>query len=330
MKKMAHTVFSIRFFLLLLVVIVLIAGVPFHGVAAGASPYFSERSSFSVLINGLEFPYRTCSVFLLPGEEVSVQVPPDKSDRTYTTTASQNLIQTQSTRSWRVKAPQDPGISTVLISEDGTGEKLKINVFVLVPFEKIKNGQLNGYPIGEYPLKPFLGLKIYEPPRGFVEVTRENEDTFIFPHFQLKQFLCKQESGYPKYLVVREKLLLKLELLLEKVNENGIAADSIFVMSGYRTPAYNRAIGNVMYSRHLWGGAADIYIDQQPKDGYMDDLNKDGVINYKDAKVLYDTVNQLYGKKFYVPFIGGLGLYMKTKNHGPYIHVDVRGTQARW
>jgi len=322
--------FAFRSSLLLFMITVLIAGAPRPGVAAGANPYSSERTSYSVLFNGLEFPYRTCSVFLLPGEEVSARVPPDKSDRTYTITASKGLIQTQAPGRWSVKAPPDPGMSTVMISEDGTGEKVTINIFVLVPFEGVKNGQLNGYPIGEYPLKPFLGLKIYETPRGFIEVTRENEDIYIFPHFQLKQFLCKQESSYPKYVVLREKLLLKLELLLEKLNENGIAADTFFVMSGYRTPAYNRAIGNVMYSRHLWGGAADIYIDQEPRDGYMDDLNKDGVINYKDAMVLYDTVNQLYGKKYYVPFIGGLGLYMKTKKHGPYIHVDVRGTQARW
>ncbi|MCJ7499498.1 D-Ala-D-Ala carboxypeptidase family metallohydrolase [bacterium] len=327
---MTHKIFSIRFSLLLVMVIVLIAGVPCHDVVAGVNSYSSERSSFPLLINGQEYPYRICSVFLLPGEEVSAQVPPDKSDRTYTITASQSFIQTHTTRSWSFKAPLDPGISTVLISEDGTGKTVKINVFVLVPFERVKKGQLNSYLIGEYPLKPFLGRKIYEPPRGFVEVTRENENIYISPHFQLKQFLCKQESSYPKYLVLREKLLLKLELLLEKVNENGIAADSFFVMSGYRTPAYNRAIGNVMYSRHLWGGAADIYIDQEPRDGYMDDLNRDGVINYKDAKVLYDTVHQLSGKNFYIPFIGGLGLYLKTKNHGPYIHVDVRGTQARW
>ena len=52
-------------------------------------------------------------------------------------------------------------------------------------------------------------------------------------------------------------------------------------MSGYRPPF--SAIGNVQYSRHVWGGAADFYIDQSPKDGVMDDLNKDGVVNREDA-----------------------------------------------
>ena len=101
-------------------------------------------------------------------------------------------------------------------------------------------------------------------------------------------------------------------------------------MSGYRTPFYNRAIGNVKYSRHLWGGAADIFIDEDPKDGTMDDLNRDGIINYKDAAVLYDIVDDLYGKPFYRIFMGGLGRYKKTANHGPFVHVDVRGFRARW
>jgi uncharacterized protein YcbK (DUF882 family) len=30
------------------------------------------------------------------------------------------------------------------------------------------------------------------------------------------------------------------------------------------------------------------------------------------------------------PRIGGLGIYGSTSAHGPFIHVDVRGTRARW
>jgi hypothetical protein len=28
--------------------------------------------------------------------------------------------------------------------------------------------------------------------------------------------------------------------------------------------------------------------------------------------------------------VGGLGIYRSTENHGPFVHVDVRGTIARW
>jgi hypothetical protein len=62
----------------------------------------------------------------------------------------------------------------------------------------------------------------------------------------------------------------------------------------------------------------------------MDDLDKNGVIDYRDAKVLYDIVDDMYGKPWYERFIGGLGRYEKTANHGPFVHIDVRGFRARW
>jgi uncharacterized protein YcbK (DUF882 family) len=125
-------------------------------------------------------------------------------------------------------------------------------------------------------------------------------------------------------------LLLKLELILEKVNEKGYRCDTFHIMSGYRTPYYNKAIGNVKYSRHIYGGAADIFIDENPKDNMMDDLNQDGKIDYRDAAIIYRIIDDLYGKKFYDPFLGGLARYKKTSNHGPFVHVDVRGRRARW
>ena len=48
-------------------------------------------------------------------------------------------------------------------------------------------------------------------------------------------------------------------MILQKVNERGYRCDTFHIMSGYRTPYYNGAIGNVRYSRHVWGGAADIF-----------------------------------------------------------------------
>ena len=101
-------------------------------------------------------------------------------------------------------------------------------------------------------------------------------------------------------------------------------------MSGYRTPYYNGLIGNAAYSRHLYGEAADIFVDHQPKDGMMDDLNRDGKLDWKDAKVLCRIIEGLCDTKSYEPFIGGLGAYEKTPYHGPFIHVDVRGCKARW
>jgi len=65
------------------------------------------------------------------------------------------------------------------------------------------------------------------------------------------------------------------EHLLQRVREIGYASESFHVMSSFRTPSSNRAIGNVAYSRHVWGDAAHIFIDAD-EDGVMDDLNRDG------------------------------------------------------
>jgi hypothetical protein len=204
------------------------------------------------------------------------------------------------------------------------------NVFVTVPLDEARDGTLNGYRIGSYPEKPLRGLEIYHPPPGLVEVTPENLDTRVSPHFRLGQFLCKQGGDFPKYVVLEERLLFLLELLLEKSNERGWNASSFHVMSGYRTPIYNQAIGNVPYSRHVWGGAADVFIDENPRDGRMDDLNGDGKADLRDATAFYDFIDGLFRRPFFARFLGGLGRYDSTPAHGPFVHVDVRGTRARW
>jgi hypothetical protein len=102
------------------------------------------------------------------------------------------------------------------------------------------------------------------------------------------------------------------------------------VMSGYRTPFYNAAIGNVPYSRHVWGGAADIYIDDAPRDGEMDDLNADGRIDRADAEWLAAFIDDLSDEGRFGTGIGGIGIYDSNEAHGPFVHVDTRGFRARW
>jgi uncharacterized protein YcbK (DUF882 family) len=83
-------------------------------------------------------------------------------------------------------------------------------------------------------------------------------------------------------------------------------------------------------SQHIYGGAADIFIDVAPIDNVMDDLNRDGKIDYHDAAILYDLVDGMYGNPWYESFIGGLGKHKRSSQHGPFVHVDVRGIKTRW
>ena len=82
---------------------------------------------------------------------------------------------------------------SVRITVDGPGKKdsIAVHAFVMVPARTVRDGMLNGYRIGEYPAARLKGSPLYAPPPGFVEVTRDNESTYVSPHFQLKQFICK-------------------------------------------------------------------------------------------------------------------------------------------
>lgn len=225
-------------------------------------------------------------------------------------------------RTWVWTAPRTPGFYPIDVVSTDQRDSIRIQAFVLVPASRMKGEYLNGYRIGRYPDRALRGLTMYRPPAGFIEVTRANENTFVSPHFQLKQFICKQSGGYPKYIVLDEQLVQRLERLLTLANESGYRASTFHVMSGYRTPAYNRSLGNVAYSRHTFGSAADIFIDENG-DGRMDDLNRDGRSDTRDAEVLYQLFDEAQGRD-------GMGKYPPTQAHGPFVHVDLRDRRARW
>jgi hypothetical protein len=295
--------------------------------ASGFSP---EKSSFSVRFGHEVCPYRVLGIFPSPGEVVSIHAMGLPRGTRYVADATGGSLRVTGSASWVWTAPRDHGLHRITILQPDRADSIVLNAFVMVPYDRLESGWLNGYRIGSYPTILLRQLAIYKHPGGFVEVTEENEETLVSPHFRLRDFLCKQGGRYPRYVVLRERLLLKLEVILEAVNAAGYVAETFHVMSGYRTPYYNELIGNVKYSRHLWGGAADIFVDEDPKDENMDDLNRDGVIDYRDAAVIYDIVDRLYGRPWYQPFVGGLARYRKTDAHGPFVHVDVRGYHARW
>jgi len=298
-------------------------------VAAWA--YEPGRASFQVELadKGLINPYRVLALFALPGERLNLSLSGDAKRDDFRVAAAGGAMTAHGRNGWRWRAPAKAGLYPLAISHAASGETMTFNVFVMVPRKQVKDGMLNGYAIGSYPAKPKDDLPIYLPPAGFVEVTAANADTPVAPHLTLGQFLCKQDGEYPKYLVLQERLLLKLELLLEAINARGYGAERLEVMSGYRTPHYNKLLGNATFSYHLYGGAADIYIDADG-DQRMDDLNGDGVVDEADGDVLYDLIEEVSAQAGLLPFVGGLGRYRANRYHGPFVHVDVRGHVVRW
>ncbi len=300
------------------------------GTATLTEIFEAHKPGFSVRFNEEVNPFSVTGVFVLPKEKISFSVENPGTEPAFSFNASAGDILETRSSSWVWKAPSKPGLYVATVTSTLDNQVMTFNIFVLVPYEKMKKGYLNGYRIGPYPPDAKLNSLTYKTPRGFVEVTQKNRHIPVSPHFTLGQFLCKQSGSYPKYLVLRERLVYHLENVLEKVNNYGYRCESLTIMSGYRTPYYNKAIGNVPYSRHLWGDAADIYIDFDPSNGVMDDLNKDGTVDRQDAIVLRRIVENMFRDPMYQKFIGGLGTYRSTKSHGPFVHLDVRGSFASW
>lgn len=84
----------------------------------------------------------------------------------------------------------------------------------------------------------------------------------------------------------------------------------LIVVSGYRSPEYNRRVGGARWSQHLRGRAADI----TPKKGDARDLHALIMLKYECGDI---------------PALGGLGEYEG------FVHVDIRkkglsGRLKRW
>ena len=291
--------------------------------------FSAGKAGFAVRVKDLVSPYRVLGVFVMPGETLAVEAVGMAHPEAGRLDAERGSVVPVTAAAWRWTAPPRPGHYALRLTDTDTGEAVVLNAFVMMPFNH-RDAWLNGYRIGAYEQEPLRANPIYIPPRGFVEVTPANRDVPVSPHFTLGQFLCKQDGGYPKYLILREPLVLKLEMILEALNKRGVPARTLHVMSAFRTPHYNRSIGNrTPYSRHLYGDAADIFVDTDD-DGEMDDLNGDGQITTDDAEVLAQIVEGHAARSRHQPFVGGLGIYGPKPHRGPFVHVDVRGQRVRW
>lgn len=229
-------------------------------------------------------------------------------------------------------APSEPGIYHLEIGDAARSIPLEgLKLIVKVPFERKEGTRLNGYHIGRYPTEGQGRSDRYAPPRGFIEVTPENRNTKLSEHFRIREFLTKdQHNVWPKYVVIDPRLIDKLELVMQELNAMGVKAERMHIMSGYRTPQYNsRGVGRgrASLSRHQYGDAADVWIDNDG-DGYMDDLNGDGRRDARDARVILEAVERVTAK--HPDLAGGAGIYSANKVRGPFIHIDVRGRRARW
>ena len=118
-------------------------------------------------------------------------------------------------------------------------------------------------------------------------------------NFSLSEFRCRDNSDVPDELMDNVRLLAQnLQVLREHVGK------PIRVISGYRSPKYNRKIGGARKSQHMLAKAADIKIS--------------GMTPEEVKAVIVQLIKE--GKMH----VGGIGLYRT------FTHYDIRGWNARW
>lgn len=128
--------------------------------------------------------------------------------------------------------------------------------------------------------------------------------TLVTPHFFVTEFDCHSGDSYPAEWV--ESRLRPLCEALEQVRAK-CGGFPVTITSGFRTPAWNEAVGGKEDSQHIHGTAADFLISK----AHVDDV-------YQACLDLQDTG--------VIP-CGGLAIYHQRVS---FVHLDVRGRRVRW
>ena len=121
----------------------------------------------------------------------------------------------------------------------------------------------------------------------------------LTPNFKLSEFKCRDGTEVPEEFRSNVEVLAEnLQVLREYIQK------PIVVISGYRSPKYNRKIGGARRSQHLKASAADIIVPGM----HPDDVRSTIIKLIKEGKMAK----------------GGVGRYTT------FTHYDIRGWNARW
>lgn len=291
-----------------------------------SAQYNSGRAELSVIVNNEIYPYQEFATYVLPAEHLDICIIHLDAESMIMEADAGTLDRVEGCR-WIWTAPDQPGLTRIRVVQSSS-VMMTLNIFVMVPADRMDNGRIEGYEIGEYP-PPVDDSPIYLPPDGYIRVTPELLGVNVSPNFKLGQFVEQYSESYPKFIVLRERLLLKLEALLEELDEQGISAESLSIVRAYITPQRNRVLGNARDSRHIYGGAATFIVDRDG-DGRMDDIDGNSVLNRADGVALFETVDELFSRPGKEYLKGGLFLYDDASHNTTLIMVDARGFRKRW
>lgn len=219
--------------------------------------------------------------------------------------------------------PADPGFYQLALVREGLRRVVDgLTLAVIVPFDAKRGPVLDGYRMGTYAAERARHADA-DRPDGFVRVTANEAGLQITKHLRLSDFLTRDgQETWPRYAAVNPRVLDKLELVVERISHSlgeRTPEVEIDVHSGYRTPAWNRRVPRAARdSRHQLGDAVDVAID----------ANGDGRMDNRDARLVAAAVDSVEAE--YPDLVGGMGLYTSGRYRHPYVHIDARGTRARW
>ena len=252
------------------------------------------------------------------------------------------------------RAPQQPGLYTLVWRDSGDSVPSRsISVMVLAKGEMHVQGErtqvkVNGKSIGSYldpdgsPVKRVREhASRYQVPRYFATLTPEIMNLRFGEDFELGQLIAfkdyRDKDGKKVYTTERHTdvfppradLIEKLIKLRDRLRQKGVPVTKFWITSGFRTPDYNREIGGATFSRHCYGDAVDLVIDED-NDKKMDDLNGDGRVDRKDGIIIGNAARELEQEGVVVA--GGIGVYEwdgedSVRSH---VHIDCRGYVSRW
>ncbi len=279
-----------------------------------------ESPQFDLSLNGVQLPAHRCAIVIIPGDTVSLSV---STPVTWVMSSGTFLSSATETTNVIWVAPRSHGIFSLEVSDtSGTAE---YTVMIPVESSRWRTTSLNSFSIGSYG----DGNQRDNLPEYFFEIT---SSTYLLPlstHLKIADFLCHVDGNYPQYMALDMELIEKLENLVATVQHVYPGNLGITCISGFRTPEYNARIGNdTTESLHLYGRAADIWIERLPSNGLMDDLDRNKRVDIGDGEFLISIIRELESSGLVT--VGGASVYRWNRSHGPFIHIDVRGYSASW
>ncbi|MFA4984956.1 MAG: D-Ala-D-Ala carboxypeptidase family metallohydrolase [Candidatus Brocadiia bacterium] len=218
-------------------------------------------------------------------------------------------------------------------------DTLVLNCLVPEYAPDARKGIALGVKIGAYP-NPKGGtermsknIECYDAPTYFVRIDSTTESLPLAPSIRVGDLVAITSKENPtrhvNFAPADYTLIFKVDLAWRKFHKSHPSIPSWRLVSWFRTPRHNRLERGGTYSRHIYGDAVDIIVDQNG-DLRMDDINGDGKSNFADALEIAKVFEQMEWTGD-VAF-GGVGAYdyPSEQSMGAAVHTDTRGFWSRW